>query len=65
VREAIRLALNKEVSLAINAPDARDKIATDGAEPAPPHTPAQFRAQYLEQYDQLSKFIKTSGIKVE
>lgn len=65
VRPEIRLALNKEVSLAINSPEAKDRIATDGAEPAAPHTPAQFKAQFLEQYEQLSKFIRTSGIKVE
>ena len=65
LRPEIRLALNKEVSLAMNSAEARDRIAADGAEPAPPHSPAQFKAQFLEQYEQLSKFIKTSGIKVE
>lgn len=65
VRPAILLALNREVSLAMNAPEAREKIAADGAEPTPPHSPAEFKASFVSQYEQWDKFVRTSGIRLE
>jgi len=65
VRPDIRLALNREVSLAMNSAEAREKVTADGAEPTPPHAPAEFKARFLDQYEELSRFIRTSGIKLE
>jgi tripartite-type tricarboxylate transporter receptor subunit TctC len=65
VPPAIVLKLNREVSLAMNAPDARDKVAADGAEPTPPHSPAEFRASFMSQFDQWDKFIRTTAIRLD
>ncbi len=65
VRPAILRTLNREVSLAINAPEARQKVTADGAEPTPAHSPADFKAAFLGQYEQWDKFIRTSGIKLD
>ncbi len=58
-------SLNREISLVMNTPEMRDKLAADGAEPAAPHTPAAFKATVTKQINQWEKFIRSSGIKLE
>jgi tripartite-type tricarboxylate transporter receptor subunit TctC len=65
VRPDIVAALNREVTIAMNSPEARARVTADGAEPTPPHTPAEFKASYLQQYEQWERIIKSSGIKLE
>jgi tripartite-type tricarboxylate transporter receptor subunit TctC len=65
VRPAILLALNREVSLAMNAPEAKDKVAADGAEATPPHSPAEFKASFLAQYEQWDRFLRTTSIRLD
>ena len=63
--QAVLIALNREIGRVMNTPEMRDKLAADGAEPAPPHTPAEFRATVIRQINQWEKFIHTSGVKLE
>ena len=58
-------ALNREVGLVMNTPEMREKLASDGAEPAPPQTPGQFSIAVNQQYYQWERFINTSGVKLE
>jgi tripartite-type tricarboxylate transporter receptor subunit TctC len=57
--------LNREVTLAMNSPEVRDKISADGAEPTPPHAASEFKASFIAQYQQWKRFIKTSNIALE
>lgn len=58
-------ALNREVGQIVNSPEMRDRIAADGAEAAPPATPAEFRERFAREIDMWEKFIRTSSIKVD
>ena len=58
-------APNREISRVMNTAEMRDKLAADGAEPVPPHTPAEFRATVIHQINQREKFINRSGVKLE
>ena len=62
---AVLAALNREVSLVMNTPDMRDKLAADGAEPALAHTVAAFRHTVNQQITQWDGFIRTSGVKLD
>lgn len=61
----MRAWIHQEVSNVMHLPEMRDKLAADGAEPAPRHTPAAFKASVLAQYEQWEKFIRTSGVQME
>ena len=65
VSAAVAAALNSEIVAVMNTPEMRDKLAADGAEPAPPQTPQVFRAAVNRQIQQWDQFIRTSGIKLE
>lgn len=62
---AILSALNREIVQIIHAPEMRGRITADGAEPATPNTPAEFKGRFAAQIGMWEKFIQTSGIKVE
>ena len=55
---------NAEVTRILNAPDTREKLVAQGAEPAPdtPEQFAQFIAQELAKYQRI---VKASGAKVD
>ena len=55
--------LNREVSDTMNAPEVRDKLAGDGAEAAPPNTPAQFREVISREIAKWDKLLKAGVIK--
>jgi len=61
---AILARFNRDLSRIVNSPEIREKLSVDGAESAPPHTPAEFRARYLREIDKWEKFMKASGIKL-
>ena len=65
VSRAVVSSLNRQISRVMNTPEMRDKLAADGAEPAPPHTPAEFRAAVIRQINQWDKFITASGLKLD
>jgi len=65
VPAAVLSALHREISVVMNTAEMRAKLAADGAEPAPLHTPAVFRAAVIRQINQWERFINTSGINLE
>ena len=65
ISHAVVAMLNREVTLAMNSPEAREKVFADGAEPTPPHSPSEFKAAFIAQYQQWERFIKTSNIALE
>ena len=60
---AILLKLHREVAQIMNSPGMKSKLDADGAEAAPPSTPAAFKAVFIRKIDMWEKFIKSSGIK--
>jgi len=65
VPPAILAALNREIVQIIHAPEMRGRITADGADPAPPNTPAEFKDRFAAQIAMWEKFIRTSGIKID
>ena len=61
---AIVQALNREISRILTLPDVQEKFAADGAEPAMPNTPAQFKDAYSKEVAKWEKFFKATGIKI-
>jgi tripartite-type tricarboxylate transporter receptor subunit TctC len=55
---------NAEVVKALNAPDVREKMLAQGAEPAPT-TPAEFAAFIGRERDKYARIVKASGAKVD
>ena len=53
--------LNTEAVKVLNQPDMKDRLAADGAEPAP-STPAQFAAFIKAETEKWSKVIKQAGL---
>ena len=58
-------ALNAEVGRIMHSPEVMKRVAADGAEVAPPHSPSQFRDRFVQEMEMWEKLIRTSGIKVE
>lgn len=65
VPPAIQLTVGRDVGQIMNSPVVREKAAADGAEVAPPGSPAEFSKRFAQEIDMWEKFIKTSGIKVD
>jgi len=59
---ALVLAINREVSGVVNAPEMKERLAADGAEAAPPNTPMQFRDLILAETSRWSKIINNLGL---
>jgi tripartite-type tricarboxylate transporter receptor subunit TctC len=55
--------LNREVAATMNAPEVKEKLSGDGAEAAPPSTPAQFREVIAREIAKWDKLIKAGVIK--
>ncbi len=55
---------NAEVVKALNAPDVREKMLAQGAEPAPT-TPVEFAAFIAKEREKYAKIVKASGAKVD
>ena len=62
---ALLAYLNREVAETMNAPEVKEKLASDGAEAAAPNTPAQFREVIARERAKWDKLIKTGVIKPE
>ena len=55
---------NADVVKALNAPDVREKMLAQGAEPAPT-TPAEFAAFIAKERDKYARIVKASGARVD
>jgi len=55
---------NTDVVKVLNAPDVREKMLAQGAEPAPT-TPAEFAAFIARERDKYARIVKASGAKVD
>jgi tripartite-type tricarboxylate transporter receptor subunit TctC len=55
---------NAEVVKALNAPDVREKMIAQGAEPAPT-TPSAFGAFIAKEREKYARIVKASGAKVD
>jgi tripartite-type tricarboxylate transporter receptor subunit TctC len=62
---AILNTFNREVSQIVNTAEMKAKLAADGSEPAPPNTPAQYRAALVQEITKWEQLVKTTGIKME
>ncbi len=60
---AIIVAVNREVTRIVNLPDMKEKLAADGAEPAPPLSPAEYRVKVAKKIAQWSEVAKAAGIQ--
>ena len=60
---AIVLALNHAISSGLNTPAMVKRLTTDGAEPAPPATPDEFKAMMAREYLQVEKQVKGMSVK--
>jgi hypothetical protein len=49
----------------MHSSEVMKRVKADGAEVAPPNSPAQFRDRFLQEMEMWEKFIRDSGIKVE
>jgi tripartite-type tricarboxylate transporter receptor subunit TctC len=58
-------ALNGAISEIVSSGDMKVRIAADGAEPIPPHRPAQFRERFSKELEMWAKFVTESGIRIE
>jgi tripartite-type tricarboxylate transporter receptor subunit TctC len=61
---AIVAKWNAEVTKILNAPDTRERLTAQGAEPAP-MTPAQFAAFIEREIPKYARIVKASGAKVD
>jgi tripartite-type tricarboxylate transporter receptor subunit TctC len=55
---------NSELVKALNAPDVREKMFAQGADPSPT-TPAEFAAFIAKERDKYARIVKASGAKVD
>jgi len=60
--EAVLARLNAEIGKALAAPDLRERLAQQAAEPAP-MTPKETHAYILAEYEKYAKVVKAVGIK--
>ncbi len=65
VPPAILLALNKEITAIMNSSEMSQAVAADGAEVAPPASPAEFKAKFAKQIETWESFLKRTKIKVQ
>jgi tripartite-type tricarboxylate transporter receptor subunit TctC len=55
--------LNAEISRIANSPEIRDRLAAEGANPAPPQSVEQFRAQFVREVDKWQQVTKRAHAK--
>jgi tripartite-type tricarboxylate transporter receptor subunit TctC len=55
--------LNAEISRITNSPEIRDRLAAEGADPAPPAPVEKFREEFLREVDKWQKITKRSNVK--
>jgi tripartite-type tricarboxylate transporter receptor subunit TctC len=60
---AITLTINQTATKALNFPEVKNRIESDGSEVPPPHSSAQFRTKFLKTLAQWDELVKRSGLK--
>jgi tripartite-type tricarboxylate transporter receptor subunit TctC len=63
--QTIVRAINAVVKQGINTPETVKYLAADGAEPAAPATPEEFKAKFATEYDRFEKLIKAANIQIK
>jgi hypothetical protein len=49
----------------MTSPDVKERLAADGAEAAPPNTPAEFRTMIADEIARWSAFLKRVPLKLD
>jgi tripartite-type tricarboxylate transporter receptor subunit TctC len=62
---ALIATLNKSVVAVMAAPEVRERLATDGAEAAPPNTPAEFDRMIAAEIERWSAFLTRARLKLD
>jgi tripartite-type tricarboxylate transporter receptor subunit TctC len=62
---AIVEKINATMIEVMNSPETRKVLAADGAEAAPPATPAEFKARFERDYAELEKTIAAAKITLQ
>ena len=62
---ALILTLNQAITAVLAAPEVRERLAADGAEAAPPNSPAEFGKMIAEEIARWSAFLKRVPLKLE
>jgi tripartite-type tricarboxylate transporter receptor subunit TctC len=65
VSPQIVTTLNRRVSAAMNTPEVKERVAADGLEATPPHSPGAFKASFRAQFDQWDQFMRSSSVKLD
>jgi tripartite-type tricarboxylate transporter receptor subunit TctC len=56
--------MNKHVGAVVSSPEVRQRLADEGAEAAPPNSPAQFRARIENEIRRWDAFLKASKLQL-
>ena len=64
VPQAVVAKINTATIEVMHAPETRKVLAADGAEAAPPATPAEFKAKFASDYTEMEKTITAASIKL-
>ena len=62
---ALILSLNQAITAVLAAPEVKERLAADGAEAAPPNTPAEFRTMIAGEIARWSAFLKRVPLKLD
>jgi tripartite-type tricarboxylate transporter receptor subunit TctC len=57
--------LNREVLDVMHSREMTEKLAADAAEPAPRHTPEEFRKAIATEVGMWDKFLRSAGLRIE
>jgi tripartite-type tricarboxylate transporter receptor subunit TctC len=57
--------LNQTIGSIMTLPDVKERLAADGAEPAPPHSPEQFRAIIADEIKRWGTFLQRTRLKLD
>ena len=62
---AVIQTVNQTIGSIMMLPDVRERLATDGAEAAPAHTPEQFRSTIANEIKRWDAFLKRAQLKLD
>jgi tripartite-type tricarboxylate transporter receptor subunit TctC len=60
----LQAALNRAVNQITNAPDLKDKLTADGAEPGSQASPADLKKAFVAEFEMWDNLIRKNGIKL-
>jgi len=60
----VLVVINREVAAIVNAGEVRDRLAADGAEPAPPVSVDEFKSAYVREVAVWEKLVKTLKLEM-